>query len=144
QFEADPESPSAEVVASFRQGVDKWAACCVAARNCCSSMSHMHTTTAPGWCPRTWDGWQCWPDTPNNTLAHQSCPSYIYHFSQPPACPHRAERQCFSHAQWNVRSDYSPCSTIGHLQERMRVRMIAHCISIVALIPALIILSCYS
>ncbi|GIZ05407.1 g_PROTEIN_RECEP_F2_3 domain-containing protein [Caerostris extrusa] len=38
-------------------------------------------------CPRTWDGWQCWPDTPAGEEAEGLCQEHVYFMSQPPPCP---------------------------------------------------------
>ncbi|GIX81443.1 g_PROTEIN_RECEP_F2_3 domain-containing protein [Caerostris darwini] len=38
-------------------------------------------------CPRTWDGWQCWPDTPAGEEAEGLCQEDVYFMSQPPPCP---------------------------------------------------------
>ncbi|GBM95953.1 hypothetical protein AVEN_173976-1 [Araneus ventricosus] len=39
------------------------------------------------YCPRTWDGWQCWDDTPGGTTAKDICQGHIYFDNEPPSCP---------------------------------------------------------
>ncbi|GFT20495.1 g_PROTEIN_RECEP_F2_3 domain-containing protein [Nephila pilipes] len=39
------------------------------------------------YCPRTWDGWQCWDDTPGGTTAKDICEGHIYFENDPPSCP---------------------------------------------------------
>ncbi|GFV60325.1 g_PROTEIN_RECEP_F2_3 domain-containing protein [Trichonephila clavipes] len=39
------------------------------------------------YCPRTWDGWQCWEDTPGGTTAKDTCQGHIYFDNDPPSCP---------------------------------------------------------
>lgn len=31
-------------------------------------------------CPGTWDGWLCWPDTPAGKSAYAPCPSFVTGF----------------------------------------------------------------
>lgn len=31
-------------------------------------------------CPGTFDGWLCWPDTPAGTSAYEKCPEFITGF----------------------------------------------------------------
>lgn len=36
------------------------------------------------WCPRTWDGWLCWPDSPPGSVQEKLCP--LYSFSSMKSC----------------------------------------------------------
>ncbi|PRD26749.1 UNVERIFIED_CONTAM: Calcitonin receptor [Trichonephila clavipes] len=66
-------------------------------------------------CPRTWDGWNCWPDTPVGTIQEAPCPSYIYFNSDKPQCTRYATKTCWDNGTWfinfkgNEYSDYSTC-----------------------------------
>jgi calcitonin receptor-like len=94
---------------------DKWKSCCQAAVDCClrmldlkksttireqnvdrnvidqhkyatSSQSNITGSSATNFCPPTWDGWTCWPQTSSNRLASAQCPHFIYFETEPPAC----------------------------------------------------------
>ncbi|XP_037783496.1 calcitonin receptor-like [Penaeus monodon] len=84
-------------------------------------------------CPRTWDGWQCWPDTPAGAFARRPCPDYIYYFTRPPTCPRQAYKQCSRAGTWYVGpggsewSNYSTCSTLAVLQTRVKTFACASC-----------------
>ena len=69
-------------------GCFRWEQCCHAAEDCCTrqrrlgpweetSYNKSHVTT--GACPRTWDGYACWDDTPAGTSVFVSCPGFIPH-----------------------------------------------------------------
>ena len=44
----------------------------------------MKYLTDGNFCPRTWDGWQCWGDTRAGVTAHRPCPTYSYKDDAPP------------------------------------------------------------
>ncbi|GIY77016.1 hypothetical protein CEXT_777761 [Caerostris extrusa] len=39
------------------------------------------------YCPRTWDGWQCWDDTKAGETASSPCLEHVYFRSEPSTCP---------------------------------------------------------
>ncbi|CAG7733203.1 unnamed protein product, partial [Allacma fusca] len=43
-------------------------------------------TYQPGYCPPTWDGWQCWGETEAGITALNTCPEYIYFRIERPTC----------------------------------------------------------
>lgn len=43
-------------------------------------MSVTINSIAEPFCPGTWDGWLCWPDTPAGTYTFASCPDFIVGF----------------------------------------------------------------
>ncbi|GFY47977.1 g_PROTEIN_RECEP_F2_3 domain-containing protein [Trichonephila inaurata madagascariensis] len=121
-YEADPEIHGHPAYYTFQSELyaRKWIACCRAALDCCSRMlseifmeenDTLH-------CPRTWDGWQCWPDTPAGEEAEGLCQEHVYFMSQPPPCPKYASKRCLSNGSWyaNERdsewTNYSSCSRI--------------------------------
>lgn len=49
-------------------------------------------------CPRTWDGWTCWPDdVPRGVTVQQTCPDHIYWKITAPPC--RGKSRC--RKQWD-------------------------------------------
>ncbi|GIY50840.1 calcitonin-related peptide type 1 receptor [Caerostris extrusa] len=66
----------------------KWKQCCLAAVQCCDLMLRTPPNGKEGpYCPRTWDGWQCWNDTPGGATAIDICEGHIYFDNEPPSCP---------------------------------------------------------
>lgn len=82
--------------------VQKWQECCQDAVDCCvNHLSHSDVSKPPatvqdllltsdqddGQCPRTWDGWTCWPsDVPKGLTAEKPCPAHIYWKITVPPC----------------------------------------------------------
>ncbi|GBO03541.1 hypothetical protein AVEN_264045-1, partial [Araneus ventricosus] len=90
-FEADPEILGHPAYYTFQSELyaRKWIACCRAALDCCRRMlsePYLEENDTLH-CPRTWDGWQCWPDTPSGEEAEGLCQEHVYFMSQPPPCP---------------------------------------------------------
>ena len=56
-----------------------WRACCSAAVDCCESQLSEPRSDATAECPRTWDGFRCWEDTPTGEIASTSCPAFVAH-----------------------------------------------------------------
>ncbi|XP_042859457.1 calcitonin gene-related peptide type 1 receptor-like [Penaeus japonicus] len=86
---ADPDNLDEMVLDSFKTESYQWTSCCQAAVECCHNMTSPASPSLEDACPRTWDGWQCWPDTPAGTVARRRCPDYIYYFTRPPSCPRK-------------------------------------------------------
>ena len=66
------------------EGCDRWIKCCQEAENCCqrqlavtASMTTTHQSTYSHYCPKTWDGYSCWNDTPAGTTVTQPCPGFL-------------------------------------------------------------------
>ncbi len=59
---------------------ERWKSCCHDALECCERQMDTTSPVIDGYCPRQWDGWTCWEDTPSNTDVFQSCPGYIEGF----------------------------------------------------------------
>ncbi len=59
---------------------ERWKSCCHDALECCERQLDTTSPVIDGYCPRQWDGWTCWEDTPSNTDVFQSCPAYIEGF----------------------------------------------------------------
>ncbi|ELU17271.1 hypothetical protein CAPTEDRAFT_192849 [Capitella teleta] len=61
----------------------RWQSCCQEAENCCLNMAYNQQEYDPEHfkvtCPRTWDGFGCWGDTPASTTVSISCPIFITH-----------------------------------------------------------------
>nr|CAD7606827.1 unnamed protein product [Timema genevievae] len=127
-----------------------WRACCLEADRCCQNMTANNKTTDPGWCPRTWDGWLCWQDSPPHTTQRRPCPPFIHFGTAKHDCPLKAEKHCVagwwgghpenSSIEW---TDYTTCSIVKDLKRRMHIGMAALSVSIAALLPALLIFNVY-
>ncbi|KAF8788170.1 Calcitonin receptor like protein [Argiope bruennichi] len=152
-FEADPEKSGHPAYYTFQSELyaRKWIACCRAALDCCSRMlsepyieenDTLH-------CPRTWDGWQCWPDTPAGEEAEGLCQEHVYFMSQPPPCPKYALKRCLSNGSWYVNerdsewTNYSSCSRIQGMRRLQYFHIVTYVISMLFLIPALFIFVVY-
>ncbi|CAL4070359.1 unnamed protein product, partial [Meganyctiphanes norvegica] len=71
---ADEENPDPVILSSLKPaGKQMWLDCCRAATACCRTMTHQANRTGIGWCPRSWDGWQCWEDSPPSSTAYEHC-----------------------------------------------------------------------
>ncbi|XP_066943740.1 uncharacterized protein [Macrobrachium rosenbergii] len=158
---SDPSNHSNVVVATIEsealmdsfsgeEGRQKWHSCCQAARECCQKEMR-HTTWPSGYCPTTWDGWQCWPSTPPFTEAKRACPSYSYH-GKAASCSKMATKQCEGDGRWfRLRraneerewSNYSSCSVAENVIRRLYVHIAADCLSTAMLLPALFIFFSY-
>ncbi|XP_065351388.1 calcitonin gene-related peptide type 1 receptor-like isoform X1 [Cloeon dipterum] len=130
----------------------KWLECCDNARLCCDEMlANTNETPSQGWCPRTWDGWLCWGDSPPLKEQFASCPTFIALTSEPPSCM-QASKICLEDGTWyrldagdgNVEwTNYSTCSTVQGHQNRAYISVSSFGVSVIALVPALIIFSIY-
>lgn len=139
-------------LSSFKveEGREKWRTCCRAAVSCCRQM--MDEPQPAGYCPSTWDGWQCWPATPPGVEAKRPCPPYVY-FGKPSSCPKMATKQCTASGTWfsiterdgRLRewSNYSSCGDPDKISSRLYVHITAYSISVAALLPALCIFMSY-
>ncbi|XP_022240470.1 calcitonin gene-related peptide type 1 receptor-like isoform X1 [Limulus polyphemus] len=151
-FHPQPRNRSHPIFATFKSSryVDLWLSCCKAAVECCHTM-----LSTPEWqsdvpyCPRTWDGWQCWPDTPADQMAYIRCPDHIYFKNEPPQCPRYAMKMCRPNGTWFVSkqskewTDYSHCGIVDSLRKRLYFHIITFAVSITALVPALVIFFSY-
>lgn len=43
-------------------------------------LSPPQSLSDPSFCPGTWDGWLCWPDTPAGKSAYAPCPTFVTGF----------------------------------------------------------------
>ncbi|GIY51059.1 calcitonin receptor [Caerostris extrusa] len=151
-YEATYENKSSPIFKTFRTSKEAtlWIKCCKAAVKCCKTMRRTPLpVSGENYCPRTWDGWNCWPDTPVGTNAQAPCPSYIYFNSDKPQCTRYAKKTCWDNGTWyinfrgNEYSDYSTCGQGEDIKLLMKTHLITFGISIVLLIPALIIFFYY-
>ncbi len=69
-------------VALTGKDCDRWRDCCQAAERCCDKQLDLQAVAMeiPGYCPRTWDGYDCWDDTPAGTTVYRPCPAFIPYF----------------------------------------------------------------
>ncbi len=68
---------------------ERWQTCCQDALECCEKQLDTTSPVMDGYCPRQWDGWTCWEDTPANTDAVQACPTFIEAFDSGRKYPSR-------------------------------------------------------
>lgn len=58
-----------------------WTSCCLAAEDCCTKQREMalwyRDNLSKPMCPRTWDGYACWDDTPAGSHVFQLCPTFV-------------------------------------------------------------------
>ncbi|KAG8176552.1 hypothetical protein JTE90_010764 [Oedothorax gibbosus] len=156
-FEADPENATHPAYGTFQSDLfaRKWIACCRAALDCCKDMLTHHYDDFRGnngsalQCPRTWDGWQCWPDTPAGETAEGLCREHVYFMSDPPPCPKYASKQCLENGTWYVNewnsewTNYSSCSRIQGMRRLQYFHIITYAVSMLFLIPSLFIFVVY-
>ncbi|XP_042895895.1 calcitonin receptor isoform X1 [Parasteatoda tepidariorum] len=144
-YEATYTDPSSPIFKTFKTTKLKnlWIKCCKAAVECCDMMTSTPPSQDPYVCPRTWDGWKCWRDSPPGSVQMERCPSYIYFHSDEPQCSHYATKTCWENATWfrnykgNEYSDFSTCGRGEDIKILLKTHVITFGISIVLLLPAL-------
>ncbi|CAG7829594.1 unnamed protein product [Allacma fusca] len=96
-------------------------------------------------CPRIWDSWVCWDETPAGTNALAPCPDHVIGFD-----PNRmAYKECLPDGSWfrhpesnRTWSNYTTCVDQADLARRQAVNTIyeiGYLISLCALIISLVI-----
>ncbi|XP_054720653.1 calcitonin gene-related peptide type 1 receptor-like [Uloborus diversus] len=149
---ADPDNTSHPVYDTFESDLfaRKWIACCQAALECCKKMYADPPLYDDGaFCPRTWDGWQCWPDTPSGEVAVSACQEHVYFMSEPPPCPRYAMKKCWNNGSWYVNqwrnewTNYSGCGRVEGIRRLQIFHIATYAVSIFFLIPALFIFAIY-
>ncbi|CAG2108811.1 unnamed protein product [Medioppia subpectinata] len=132
-----------------RSLIIKWQQCCADAMHCCEE-SLQYGVQRPGVCPRTWDGWSCWPDDVQPShIMRQPCPKHIYWHQIVPPCRGYTTKECTSDGLWfNITdkewSNYSMCARDDIYVGRIRYSIVTNVISMCTLIPALLIFSHYN
>ncbi|CAM9388916.1 unnamed protein product [Lampetra planeri] len=98
-------------------------------------------------CPRTWDGWMCWDDTPEGTMASQFCPPYFKDFDT----FEKVTKICNASGAWfrhpesqRTWSNYTLCNAFTEKRAQTTLNMyylavIGHGLSIVSLLFSLLI-----
>lgn len=103
--------------------------CCDLAAECCRSNAKYLPQPDPisgeladreggDFCPATWDGIGCWPNSPAGQMARQRCTKNSYvNLDMNPACGGDVKKQCFANGTWLQRgdhewSDFAQCSDI--------------------------------
>ncbi|KAG8178865.1 hypothetical protein JTE90_018560 [Oedothorax gibbosus] len=150
-YEANLVNTSREVEESFADHsyLRKWKDCCNAAVSCCESMLDTQLNTDGSFCPHTWDGWQCWEDTPAGTTAKADCQGHIYFENEAPSCAKYAYKECSPNGTWYMNefnkewTNYTKCGRLEEHRRYLYFHIITYSISIVCLVPALIIFSMY-
>ncbi|XP_055943140.1 calcitonin gene-related peptide type 1 receptor-like isoform X2 [Argiope bruennichi] len=149
---ADPDNTSHPVYDTFQSDLfaRKWIACCRAAIECCRKMqTDPQPPEGTKYCPRTWDGWQCWSDTKAGETASSPCQEHVYFRSEPSTCPKYAEKKCWENGTWYINernkewSNYSGCGRVERMRRLQHFHIATYAISILFLLPALFIFSTY-
>ncbi|CAH0578219.1 unnamed protein product [Chrysodeixis includens] len=97
------------------------------------------------WCPRKFDGFACWDETPASTTAYQHCPEFIFGFD-----PRRyAFKKCTENGTWYVNphanrswTNYTTCVDVEDLDFRNLVNniyVVGYSISVAALLISIMI-----
>ncbi|KAG8186923.1 hypothetical protein JTE90_000396 [Oedothorax gibbosus] len=151
-FPADPGNTSHPLYDTFASDLfaRKWIKCCEAALDCCVKMREDPPPDQGSlWCPRTWDGWQCWDDTPAGETASSPCQEHVYFRSEPSTCPKFAEKKCWDNGTWymnewrNEWSNYSGCGRVDRMRRLQTFHIATYAVSIFFLLPALFIFTTY-
>ncbi|XP_077554447.1 calcitonin gene-related peptide type 1 receptor-like [Haemaphysalis longicornis] len=98
-------------------------------------------------CPRTWDGWNCWDDTPSGHTVYAPCPQFVAGFLS----SRQAHKVCTSNGTWfrhpitgHIWSNYTACVDTQDLEFRNLVNALyvtGYSVSLVALLVSLFIFS---
>ncbi|XP_067130496.1 calcitonin gene-related peptide type 1 receptor-like isoform X2 [Centruroides vittatus] len=149
----DPGNSSHPIFDTFKNKVfvSKWIECCRAAVACCQKMlKDLIPVNETLYCPRTWDGWQCWTDTPSGQVAKSVCQEHIYFSSEPPSCPRYAIKTCMPNGKWYLRNfyktewtNYNECGRVQGILRLQYFHIATYSISIFFLIPAIFIFIIY-
>ncbi|KAL9918705.1 diuretic hormone 31 Receptor isoform 1-T11 [Glossina fuscipes fuscipes] len=114
---------------------------------CIERLNRTATNFEPGkYCPGTFDGWLCWPDTAAGSTAYERCPDFVTGFE-----PSRyAHKECGHDGEWfrhpltnKTWSNYTKCVNIDDLELKHSVNLIyisGYSISLVAILLSLAIL----
>ncbi|CAL1263828.1 unnamed protein product [Larinioides sclopetarius] len=148
----DPLKISENILNTFSEEsfAKKWISCCRAAWDCCDTMIKAHTLFKDTmYCPRTWDGWQCWPDTQAGIMADLPCQEHIYFENGPPSCTKYAHKECLPNGTWyrneNMRewTNYTTCGKREEHRQYLYFHIATHIISIIFIVPALTVFLAY-
>ncbi|XP_050418451.1 calcitonin receptor [Patella vulgata] len=125
----------------------RWTSCCENAMSCCDRQRSTANYSGPGkYCPRTWDGFGCFDDTPASDVSYIKCPEYIDQ-ANPMA---DATKTCTSNGTWYANpltrtewTNYTGCVKIDNFKILFQVGLICNIISIIFLVPACVIFLYY-
>ncbi|XP_048247536.1 calcitonin gene-related peptide type 1 receptor-like isoform X1 [Haliotis rufescens] len=126
---------------------ERWTSCCHAALKCCHRQNRLPPPDPQGqYCPRTWDGFGCFDDTPAGQKTNIKCPAYIEH-SNPRI---NAAKLCTSNATWfqdpgthQEWTNYTTCVGMDTYMTLFKVGVACNAISIILLVPACIVFIVY-
>lgn len=100
-------------------------------------------------CPRTFDGYLCWPETTADTIVESDCPDFVEGFDP----DRQAHKTCLSNGSWyrhpesNIEwSNYTNCVDKDELQFRSTINnwyIRGYTVSLVTLIISLIIFASF-
>ncbi|XP_042226936.1 corticotropin-releasing factor receptor 1-like isoform X1 [Homarus americanus] len=120
--------------------------CCRDAMTCCQQALD-DLPGDPGDCPRTWDGWTCFSDTPPGSTVTFTCPHIGY--KGYPECAMEGRKECWENGTWAIDSygveltDYSSCSHKQYHLTNYYWEASMHVLSILTLLPAIFLILFY-
>lgn len=120
----------------------RWTSCCYAAIDCCKrQLATLPMIYNGSYCPRIWDGYECFNDTLPGVRTYVQCPSYIEN-----GVKAFAHKDCTENGTWYVNpatnkpwTDYTNCVPIEHPIIVVYVSIACNIISLLLLIPSCII-----
>ncbi|XP_069700680.1 calcitonin gene-related peptide type 1 receptor isoform X2 [Periplaneta americana] len=136
---SDTESPLDKIILERQEA-------CWMMLNRTSTTQTITATVAGLFCPGTFDGWSCWPETRAGSSAHAPCPDFVTGFD-----PNRmAHKECLQNGTWfrhpssdKEWSNYTTCINMDDLNWRQQVNRIyeiGYLVSLVALLTSIGIL----
>ncbi|XP_055886686.1 secretin receptor-like isoform X3 [Biomphalaria glabrata] len=94
-----------------------------------SILSSQNQTRNASYCPRVWDDLLCWPETPPDTVAIQSCPNFVNGFKP----WENAKRTClkngtwfFNHVQNSTWTDLRSCTDRVFIETETPSNLVSH------------------
>ncbi|XP_042860909.1 corticotropin-releasing factor receptor 2-like [Penaeus japonicus] len=114
--------------------------CCRDALTCCEE-TPLDSRGEEGSCPRTWDGWMCFPDTPPGDTVSFTCPSYAYKSRS--ECALEGTKTCWANGSWLQdergveKTEYATCSHRVYHIRNYAWEIAMHALSLVAVVPAI-------
>ncbi|CAK1588682.1 unnamed protein product [Parnassius mnemosyne] len=108
-----------------------------------------NVTDSDLYCPRTFDGWMCWDETPAGATALQSCPAFVIDYNS----QRNVSKRCTENGTWLVHPntstpwmDYITCIDVDDLNFKNIIKNVyiaGYTISTVVLLLLLILLIYY-
>ncbi|XP_059159933.1 calcitonin gene-related peptide type 1 receptor-like [Physella acuta] len=122
---------------------EHWVTCCSKAIDCCQEQlkagPRPSQVSGQPVCPRTWDGFSCWTDTPAGQQLTITCPSYVPGVFD----GEQAYKTCLPNGTWyrlpgtvHEWTDYSQCTNFERFQDFLVASVAGNVITLTLLLPA--------